>query len=106
MNTINYDGNCLKFFQERMILSKKKCSDYADDDDYVGNFKRMAQLCEILRVDTSTPAGCALFLKLLKIDRIQNIIHRRNEIENESLRDSFLDEANYSDLWRECLLGG
>jgi hypothetical protein len=40
--------------------------------DFLSNFKRMSAACKALRVDTSTPLGAAMFLTLLKIDRIIN----------------------------------
>jgi len=89
-------------YKTRVELFKKKSDDYADADA-LSNFKRMAIICKELRVDVTTPFGCAMFLKLLKIDRITNLCTKGAKPSNESIEDSFVDEMNYTDLAKAIL---
>ena len=91
-------------FGERMEIRIKKGRDYATDD-VLSNFKRMAKLMEILSVDITKPTGTALYNIVHKIDRLCNILNRKNgEVKNESIKDTILDMQNYIDLLKEILI--
>jgi len=83
--------------EARMKLMVNKRHDYATKD-VLSNFKRMSNLCKATRLDLSTAFGCAMFLVLLKIDRITNIIAESKQPKNESLADTYMDLHNYIDL--------
>ena len=83
----------------RMDIFQKKSHDYADAD-VLSNFKRLAQAAAALDIDVRTADGSALFMVLLKIDRINNLVKRGVNPKNESTDDSFLDAHNYLDLCR------
>lgn len=93
MNHINND---------RMNLMRGKGQDYADEDA-LSNFKRMRALCFILDINPRQSAGdCAMFLVMLKIDRLMNLRRQDKEPANESVRDTVLDLHNYVDLALAC----
>lgn len=87
---------------DTLLIQKNK--DYATED-FLSNFKRMFELCKILNINTSnSPADCALFLTMLKIDRICNLKRKRVSPENESVKDTVVDLHNYVDLLYGCLV--
>ena len=54
---------------ERLEIFSRKSHDYATDDA-LSNFKRLNILCKTLDIDVRrSPADCALYLKVLKLDR-------------------------------------
>jgi hypothetical protein len=73
----------------------KKGHDYATED-MLSNFKRLSKLSKILGINTTTPLGYALFMVLMKLDRICNIFYRKRSCKNESLSDSFRDLIGYA----------
>ena len=79
-----------------------KGADYASDKDVLGNFKRLSSVVKTLGIDIKTPTGYALFMTLLKIDRINNLISENKDPKNESVEDSFLDGINYMKLAWMC----
>jgi len=85
-------------------ISLKKSHDYADDEDVLGNFKRVSAACKALNINSHEPYGFALSLLILKIDRINNLVSRGIEPENESVEDSFIDDHNYTDLTYACII--
>lgn len=93
----------VKFF-ERLKMFKKKRHDYATDDDCLSNFKRLAELIKILRIDTTKPEGVALFFTVHKLDRVCNLLCLLKNPENESLQDNLNDLQNYLDLLRGILI--
>jgi hypothetical protein len=88
---------------DRMNLAEKKGHDYADID-ILSNFKRLSRLADILKIEIGDPYGYALFMALMKIDRINNLVASGNDPENESLVDSFMDLHNYIDLTMAVLI--
>lgn len=86
---------------DKLLIQKNK--DYATED-FLSNFKRMFELCRGLNINTSnSPADCALFLMMLKIDRICNLKNKGVSPENESIKDTIVDLHNYIDLLYGCL---
>ena len=86
--------------EKRLALMLSKSQDYATGDS-LSNFKRVNQLCRILDIDPRrSPADCARFLMILKVDRWCNLINNKKESEpeNESIQDTVLDLHNYIDL--------
>lgn len=78
-----------------------KGEDYATED-VLSNFKRMSAAAAALNLDVRTPYGYALFLSLLKIDRINNLLINSKTPNNEGIDDSFFDGINYEILAYLC----
>jgi hypothetical protein len=87
----------------RMALAVKKGADYAGYD-ILSNFKRMASIARTLNITCQDSFGYAIFMALLKIDRITHITGGPGKPENESIDDSFMDLHNYIDLARAILV--
>jgi len=92
-------------FKKRQDIRIRKAKDYANEEDCLQNFKKIAQLCRALDIDVTRPSGVAIKDALLKMDRLCNLIFRKGIInpENESVEDTINDLQNYIDLFRECL---
>lgn len=82
-------------------LQEKKSADYATVD-VLSNFKRIAKVVDAIGLDITTPTGYALFMALMKIDRINNILTCNKDPQNESIEDSFMDLSNYVELAYAC----
>jgi len=93
-----------KAFQRRIEIRRKKCHDYAKEEDILSNFKEMAHLAKILRIDITTPHGVAMWHLVHKMVRVCNLWSQNKEPENESLEDTHDDLANYNDLAKECYM--
>ena len=86
----------------RCDLLIRKGDDYSDED-VLANFKRMSQLCELLRINPARSAtDAALFLVLLKFDRWTNLRAKGVDPKNESITDTVCDFHNYIDLAYAC----
>jgi hypothetical protein len=79
-----------------------KAQDYATDD-VLSNFKRLSSSINSIGIKINTPEGYALFMALMKIDRINNLISNGKEPSNESIEDSFVDGINYLKLAYLCI---
>jgi len=90
-------------FKDRVKLCERKSHDYATDD-CLSNFTRLAKICDQLRINVGKPYGTALFLIVLKIDRLCNLLWSGATPTNESLADTLNDMQNYIDLLRAILL--
>jgi hypothetical protein len=98
MDRITYEALLGELDGVRRTVSVSKSGDYATAD-VLSNFKRMNTLCNVLRVDPSkSPLDAAMFLILLKMDRINNLKDGRKP-NNESIRDTIIDLTNYIYLW-------
>lgn len=94
---------CKGINDARMKLMFKKGDDYATDEDELSNFKRMRALCHILKIAPRRSArDCAMFLAMLKLDRLQNLYNREVAPKNESVVDTVVDLHNYLDLAYGC----
>lgn len=81
---------------------KGKSDDYANEEA-LSNFIRMHLLCNILGINPSrSPADCARFLMMLKVDRWCNLINTKSNPKNESVLDTVIDLHNYCDLAYAC----
>ena len=86
----------------RYDLLLKKGQDYATED-VLSNFKRMNKLCELLNINCArSPADCARFLMMLKVDRWCNLVGSDKKPQNESVKDTVMDLHNYIDLAYAC----
>lgn len=101
MNREEYERMMKKSLDRRLDISRRKGHDYATED-ILSNFKRMAEVIRIFRVDPRTPYGVALIYLLLKLDRLTNLLTRGVTPENEALTDTIDDAKNYLDLFDAC----
>lgn len=92
-----------KVMEDGAETLKRKSHDYATDD-VLSNFKRGSKLVKILGIDMTTPEGVAMYLTVLKIDRICNLVFAEKAPMNESLEDSFRDLRNYAFLMQAILV--
>lgn len=95
MNRQEYDKHIKQMHNRREELHLKKSKDYATAD-VLSNFKRLSQAAYSMGLDVGDPISYALFMVVMKIDRINNLLYR--DVQNESLEDSFIDAHNYLDL--------
>jgi hypothetical protein len=86
-------------WKRRKTIHTKKSHDYATED-VLSNFKRVAQMIEILGVDPTTPHGIACVYIILKMDRFCNLAFRKSgeEPSNEAVEDTLDDWKSYLDL--------
>lgn len=84
-----------------VLVSKSK--DYATAD-VLSNFKRLSAAVDALNITLDTPWGYALFMTLMKIDRINNLLSSYRTPSNESVEDSFGDGINYLKLCYCCYM--
>lgn len=89
--------------KKMLDIMNSKGSDYATED-VLSNFKRISQCAKILGINISTPDGYAMFMVLLKIDRITNLVGSGKTPSNESVGDSYLDGINYLKLSYLCYI--
>lgn len=102
MNSRVYAKLVATIHDARTALSSRKSQDYANDD-YLSNFKRMHIMCNTLNIDPRrSPADCALFLTLLKLDRWTNLRNKGTAPQNEGVIDTIYDFHNYIDLGYAC----
>lgn len=88
-----------------LAVLKSKGNDYATED-VLSNFKRLATASKALNINTQTPVGYALFMTLMKLDRISNLLSSNKTPSNESVDDSFGDGVNYLKLAWLCYKEG
>jgi len=101
MDEKKYEAIIKDIDTKRHSLHKKKARDYATVD-VLSNFKRLSRAANNLGIDVSTPWGYALFMTLMKLDRINNIMHKLGKHSNEGIEDSIIDAHNYLDLSLAC----
>lgn len=85
-----------KLFEERTKLRISKGKDYANREDCLLNFKRVAAACKLWDIDVSTSHGVIQFWAVVKFDRLCNLI--KNGVvspEHESFWDNIKDFQNY-----------
>jgi len=78
------------------ILSSKR-NDYATED-VLSNFKRNATFAELLNIDMIRPVGYALFMVMMKLDRMCNLLFSEKEPQHESIQDTLTDLMGYTIL--------
>lgn len=88
----------IKELDDNLIkVLESKGHDYATED-VLSNFKRISEAAKALDINVQTPLGYALFMVLLKIDRINNLTSSGKTPNNEGIDDSFGDGINYFKL--------
>ena len=102
MNAAQVEDLSYNAYLRRMELFHLKNQDYAGDDA-LANFKRLAKISKVWGIDVHTPAGCAEYLAILKLDRYFNLKAQGKDPANESVDDTFQDLFNYLDLLRAIL---
>ena len=90
-----------EFIAASNAICDSKAHDYAGED-LLANFKRMSEIAKQYRINFSNLPEYALFMCLMKIDRIMNLLKDEKTPKNEALNDSFVDLFNYSILAYEC----
>ena len=102
MNPQEYEDGVKASLERRLALSRKKRADYAGDDDVLANFKRLGDAVKSLRIPQlweKRPAlAYALFMDIMKTDRMINLFLQNKPPSNESIQDSWDDKKNYTDL--------
>ena len=93
-------------FKKAVEMHQKKSHDYANEVDVLSNFKRLSQVAEIMNIDVQTPHGYALFMIIMKIDRINNLMQNDKTPNNESIDDTILDMVVYTVLMGACIKDG
>ena len=80
----------------KLVSSKNK--DYSYGNDVHANFKRVAKICETLKVDVTKPEGCMEYEIVKKVCRLFKLINDGTEPNHESIFDNGVDEEVYMDL--------
>jgi len=101
MKAKEYYGLVEKRSLHRIVVSQEKSHDYATGD-VLSNFKRLAEAAGAIDIDVATPHGYALFMVLLKLDRLNNLMKNHKAPKNESIEDTVIDAQNYLDLAEAC----
>jgi len=90
-------------FQERIKIMFERNEEYAKEEDALINFKRIAAICKIWKVDVSKPEDCSFFFRISKIDRERNLRLLGKDFKDKRFRDVFIDDQNYLDLMRALI---
>jgi len=90
-------------YKRRLEIHKRKSHDYADEDEVLGNFKRVAKILEALKVNVGRPTGVAVVYIVLKLDRLCNLVFTGKKPKNEAVEDTIDDMKNYVDLLEGCI---
>lgn len=97
MNSEDFGTLFYEVFNDLEKTLANKGHDYATED-VLSNFKRLSKLASILGITLDTPVGYALFMVLMKLDRICNLIFSNKNPKNESVKGSFTDLLGYTIL--------
>lgn len=102
MKTKTYEEMLIESLRRRLELMRKKRADYADEEDVLANFKRLGATVKTLQIhklwETRPALAYALFMVVMKIDRMVNLLRQGKAPSNESVQDSWDDAKNYLDL--------
>ena len=90
-------------FARCLSLLDKKGHDYSSNIDRMRNFRNVSKCWTILSTKDMSMFDSALYMVLLKIDRICNLVASAKTPANESVQDSFDDLINYCVLMRATL---
>jgi hypothetical protein len=96
--TLNPEDDFESVLIDMVKMNRRKRADYAGEDDIIKNFRRNADLGwgdYNIFVD-------AYSMVTRKISRIQNLMSKGTEPQNESLADTLIDLAVYSVLLILC----
>lgn len=81
---------------QRTMVAKNK--DYASPVDIYQNFREVAEICNILKVDVHTPEGCIMYHIVQKMHRLFKLKREGRTPSNESLKDTVVDLGVYATL--------
>ena len=95
MNSEEFGAFFYTVFKNLEKTLANKGHDYATED-VLSNFKRLSKAATILGITLDTPIGYALFMILMKLDRVSNLTSKGKKPKNESVKDSFGDLLGYS----------
>lgn len=98
----NYEDLVNQLVLESLELSRHKAHDYASED-VLANFKRIARIAKEYKISFDASYEYALFMTLMKLDRLQNLLKQNKQPKNESLKDTIQDAFNYLMLMYACL---
>ena len=102
MDGEKYEKFVRNLVDSSLTLSGSKRHDYATEDA-LANFKRMTKVARVYKIDFSKEHHYALFMVLMKLDRLQNLISQGKVPKNESFQDTMQDAFNYLMLTFACL---
>lgn len=98
MNAKDYETQIAALTDKIVHLNRLKRQDYAGTEDVLSNFKRLSKVAKCLDISVHTPWGYALFMCLMKLDRLNQRLTEDGKTECESVEDSFLDLICYAQL--------
>ena len=101
MDRETYNKLIEDFFSSCRNVAQSKSKDYATED-VLSNFKRLTLIAQTYKVDFSKSYHYALFMTLMKFDRLQNLLSNGKTPENESIDDTWKDAFNYLMLAYAC----
>ena len=76
----------------------RKNQDYSNGSDFFSNFKRVSKMASAVLQKNIEAWEIGVIFDLVKLDRICNIVIKKQTPKNEKLRESFCDKKNYNDL--------
>lgn len=80
---------------EKVHISKNE--DYADPSNPFSNFDVQAYISSLFKNDRDKVFACMIAVKLA---RLATLLNKEDKPNNESIEDTFIDQANYTLLWR------
>ena len=102
MNPSTYEKTVIDSLRRRLKLAKKKRHDYATSEDVLANFKRLGVAVKDLKLhllwEKKPALAYALFMVVMKLDRMNNLFNQNKTPTNEAVQDSWDDAKNYLDL--------
>jgi len=102
MNPSTYEKTVIDSLRRRLKLAKKKRHDYATSEDVLANFKRLGVAGKDLKLhllwEKKPALAYALFMVVMKLDRMNNLFNQNKTPTNEAVQDSWDDAKNYLDL--------
>ena len=86
-------------FDERQRIMFDRNEEYAEEKDALADFRRIALICKIWKVDVTKPEDCAFFYRIAKMDRQRNLRLQGKKADDPQFVDTCIDDANYFDLY-------
>jgi hypothetical protein len=105
MKRVDYEQLVSSLVTCSMGLSVGKAKDYADDD-ILANFKRISKIAKLYDITFKNSYEYALFMVIMKLDRLHNLLKQGKTPTNESLSDTIQDAFNYLMLCNACIVEG
>lgn len=99
MKQTEYLEEFRRLAEEKIGLTNRKNMDYANADDAFANFK----LIEVLTNGKITTEEGILVRMTDKIQRVANLLYKKEAVNDEKINDTLQDLAIYSDILNICL---